>query len=71
LKDFHFHFITKDQKIGGHVSEVTFKEAKIELQNCHKFEQEYANTEELYNYKKLSSEEITNILAKVGYNHYK
>lgn len=46
---YHFHFISKDRKIGGHISECAIKSAKAIVQNCSCFRMELPENETFYN----------------------
>ncbi len=37
VPDYHLHFISKDRKIGGHVLDLTLKDATLQLDACNEF----------------------------------
>lgn len=48
---YHFHFISKDKKLGGHVSEFSIKNADVRIQKCSCFRMELPDNENFYNMK--------------------
>ncbi|MCR3760950.1 acetolactate decarboxylase [Clostridium felsineum] len=59
---YHFHFLSKDKKLGGHVSEVSVKKAKVFVQNCLCFRMELPQSEDFYSMKvKNRNDEISEI----------
>lgn len=46
---YHFHFISKDRKFGGHISELSIKNATATMQNCCCFRMELPENKKFYN----------------------
>ncbi|MCX5781338.1 MAG: acetolactate decarboxylase [Elusimicrobia bacterium] len=45
---YHFHFISDDKKVGGHLLDVALREAKIEIENINDFQLEFPQSKEFY-----------------------
>lgn len=46
---YHFHFVSKDRKLGGHISGCAIEAAKVYVQNCSCFRMELPENETFYN----------------------
>ncbi len=49
VANYHFHFISDDKKLGGHVMELTAKNLKVEVDPIHKYTFELPQTPEFIN----------------------
>lgn len=59
---YHFHFVSKDKKFGGHISELSIKNATAFVQNCSCFRMEIPENESFYNMEvKDRSDEIKEV----------
>nr|AEI90717.1 acetolactate decarboxylase [Clostridium autoethanogenum DSM 10061] len=59
---YHFHFLNKDKKFGGHISEFSIENAKVYVQNCSCFRMELPKNESFYNMEvKDRNDEITSV----------
>ncbi|AAK80909.1 acetolactate decarboxylase [Clostridium acetobutylicum] len=48
---YHFHFLSDDKKFGGHVSDISVKNAEVFIQNCLCFRMELPQSESFYSMK--------------------
>ena len=46
---YHFHFVSKDKKVGGHISELSIANAEAFVQNCSCFRMELPENTNFYN----------------------
>lgn len=59
---YHFHFLSKDRKFGGHVSELSIKQVDGVVQNCLCFRMELPENENFYSMKvKDRNDEINGV----------
>lgn len=59
---YHFHFVSKDKTFGGHISQLSIKNADVTVQSCSCFRMELPENEEFY---KLDVKDMSDDIKRV------
>jgi acetolactate decarboxylase len=49
IPGYHFHFVSKDKKSGGHILDCILRDVKVEIETLTKFEMKFPSNNEFYN----------------------